>query len=459
MRNQQTGLHKTKRTVAALSVLLLALSQYGCPNRDFPDPNAPSPATLTLQSFVTGLEAQMRVVGTYLIGTGSVGREMIHFGQDDPRFRSEYIQGQPDPGGGFVSGGVNPRYRAIAQARLFLERVASAGLSPAQADAARGFANTIIAYQYLLIHNWQYDNGMKFEASTDPAGAPIVPRAEAIRRIAALLDEADQQLSRAGSEPFPFRLSSGFAGFNTPATFRQFNRGLRARVAAYQGDYATCLAALAQSFISSTPTEANMQRGVYHVFSTAPNDATNPLFQVASAPLPNLWVHPSFFRDNTDTATDRRLNKIFRRETRTFEGLTSSATLNIAPTNVSPLPILRNEELLLLRAEARILGGSGLQDFAAAEADLNAVRQAAGVPPYPAGSTNATNALDRLIYERRYSLFMEGHRWVDMRRFPTRPGSPNPNNLPGRLNELPLDRPTDRIIVSFPIPIPELPPS
>jgi starch-binding outer membrane protein, SusD/RagB family len=227
-------------------------------------------------------------------------------------------------------------------------------------------------------------------------------------------------------------------------------------VAAYQGEYATCLEALAQSFISNEPTEASMQRGVYHVFSTAPNDATNPMFQVASAPLPNFWVHPSFFRDNTDTATDRRLNKIFRRETRSFEGLTSSATLNIAPTNVSPLPILRNEELLLLRAEARILGPS--PDFAAAEADLNVVRRAAGVAPYPTGSTNAANALDRLIYERRYSLFMEGHRWVDMRRFPTRPGSPNPNNLPGRLNELPLDRPGDRIIVSFPIPIPELPP-
>jgi len=456
MLNHQNS-HFIKSSIRALGILLIVLMQYGCPNRDFADPNAPSPATLTLQSFATGLEAQMRVIGTYLIGTGSVGREMIHFGQDDPRFRSEYIAGQPDPGGGFVGGGVNPRYRAIAQGRLFLERIAGANLPAEQAEAARGFANTLIAYQYLLIHNWQYDNGMKFEASTDPAGAPIVPRAEAIRRIAALLDEADQQLSRAGNAAFPFRLSSGFAGFNTPTTFRQFNRALRARVAAYQGDYATCLTALSQSFISNTPTEANMQRGVYHVFSTAPNDATNPMFQVASAPLPNFWVHPSFFRDNTDTATDRRLNKIFRRETRSFEGLTSSATLNIAATNVSPLPIIRNEELLLLRAEARILGTA--PDFAAAEADLNAVRQAAGVAPYPTGSTTAANALDRLIYERRYSLFMEGHRWVDMRRFPTRSGSPNPNNLPGRLNELPLDRAGDRIIVSFPIPIPELPPT
>ena len=457
MLNRQNFTHFTKSLMRVLGILLIMLPQYGCPNRDFADPNAPSPATLTLQSFATGLEAQMRVIGTYLIGTGSVGREMIHFGQDDPRFRSEYIAGQLDPGGGFVGGGVNPRYRAIAQGRLFLERIAGANLPAEQAEAARGFANTLIAYQYLLIHNWQYDNGMKFEASADPAGAPIVPRTEALRRIANLLDEADQQLSRAGNAPFPFRLSPGFAGFNTPATFRQFNRGLRARVAAYQGDYATCLEALAQSFISDTPTEANMQRGVYHVFSTAPNDATNPMFQVASAPLPNFWVHPSFFRDNTDTATDRRLNKIFRRETRSFEELTSSATLNIAPTNVSPLPILRNEELLLLRAEARILGPS--PDFAAAEADLNVVRRAAGVAPYPTGSTTAANALDRLIYERRYSLFMEGHRWVDMRRFPTRPGSPNPNNLPGRLNELPLDRPgRDRIIVSFPIPTPELPP-
>jgi hypothetical protein len=91
-------------------------------------------------------------------------------------FAVSILQGQPDPGGGFVGGGVNPRYRAIAQGRLFLERIAGANLPAEQAEAARGFANTLIAYQYLLIHNWQYDNGMKFEASVDPAGAPIVPR-------------------------------------------------------------------------------------------------------------------------------------------------------------------------------------------------------------------------------------------------------------------------------------------
>ncbi len=453
---KQQQFHWLKRLATWVGIAAMAVSQYGCPNRDFPDPNAPSPATLTLQSFATGLESQIRAIGTYLIGSGSVGREMIHFGQDDPRFRSEYVQGQPDAGGGFVSGTPNPRYRAIAQARLLIDQVATLPESQAaQAAAARGFANTIIAYQLLIIHNWQYDNGLKLVASADPDGAPIVPRQQALAEIARQLDDANAQLSQAGNVALPFRLSPGFRGFDSAQTFRQFNRGLRARVAAYQGDYATCLTALGQSFISNTPTAANMQRGVFHSYADAPNDQTNPLFQVVSAPLPNLWAHPSFFRDNTDTTTDTRLAKIFRREARTVEGLTASATLNVAATNSSPLPIMRNEELLLLRAEANILGAT--QNLANAEADLNIVRQAAGVAPYPTGSTTAANALDRLIYERRYSLFMEGHRWVDMRRYPTRAGSPNPNNLPGRLNELPIDRPQDRIVVSFPIPLPEIP--
>ena len=91
-------------------------------------------------------------------------------------------------------------------------------------------------------------------------------------------------------------------------------------------------------------------------------------------------------------------------------------------SSTSSVPIIRNEELILIRAEANI----GLGNFAEAETDLNIVRAAAGLAGYT--GTAASNALDRLLHERRYSLFGEGHRWVDMRRY-------------GRLAELPIDRP------------------
>jgi hypothetical protein len=49
-----------------------------------------------------------------------------------------------------------------------------------------------------------------------------------------------------------------------------------------------------------------------------------------------------------------------------------------------------------------------------------------------------------LLYERRYSLFCEGHRWIDMRRF-------------NRLSELPIERTGDVVAVNFPRPLSEIP--
>ena len=57
----------------------------------------------------------------------------------------------------------------------------------------------------------------------------------------------------------------------------------------------------------------------------------------------------------------------------------------------------------------------------------------------------AANALNALIKERRYSLFVEGgHRWIDARRF-------------NRLGSLPIDRTGDAPPTSLPRPVPEVP--
>ncbi|HBN45286.1 MAG TPA: hypothetical protein DD389_02320 [Candidatus Marinimicrobia bacterium] len=67
---------------------------------------------------------------------------------------------------------------------------------------------------------------------------------------------------------------------------------------------------------------------------------------------------------------------------------------------------------------------------------MNVVRAAAGLADY--SDTDATNAEDRVLYEKRFSLFFEGQRLQDMRHY-------------GRTAELPLDRDGDAI-VTFPIP-------
>ena len=78
-----------------------------------------------------------------------------------------------------------------------------------------------------------------------------------------------------------------------------------------------------------------------------------------------------------------------------------------------PLGILRDEELVLLRAQAYIEVG----DLASATADLNSVHTAYGNPAYAVFNSKAA-AITALLYDKRYSLLMEGpQRWVDLREY------------------------------------------
>ena len=78
------------------------------------------------------------------------------------------------------------------------------------------------------------------------------------------------------------------------------------------------------------------------------------------------------------------------------------------------LPILKNEELLLLRAQAAI----ELNDLATATTYLNFVRvNSGGLAPYAAFATQAA-ARNALLYEKRYSLLFEGpQRLLDLRAY------------------------------------------
>ncbi|NIM60897.1 MAG: RagB/SusD family nutrient uptake outer membrane protein, partial [Acidobacteria bacterium] len=78
-----------------------------------------------------------------------------------------------------------------------------------------------------------------------------------------------------------------------------------------------------------------------------------------------------------------------------------------------PIPIIRNEELILLRAEINI----GMNLISDAADDINFIRVNSGGLD-PRTNLDATNILDELLKQRRYSLLFEGgHRWIDMRRY------------------------------------------
>ena len=81
---------------------------------------------------------------------------------------------------------------------------------------------------------------------------------------------------------------------------------------------------------------------------------------------------------------------------------------------VEPIAFLKNEELILLRAQAKV----GLGDLAGALADVNFVRAASGGLAPVAPFANATEAINRILWEKRYSLLFESaHRLVDLRAY------------------------------------------
>ena len=118
--------------------------------------------------------------------------------------------------------------------------------------------------------------------------------------------------------------------------------------------------------------------------------------------------------------------------------MTSNLKITAYASNVAPVPWVKNEELILLRAEANY----ALGNRAAAIQDLNFVRvHSGGLAPLP--DDYAGDLVDEILYNRRYSLFFEyGHRWVDARRY-------------GRLDQLTRALPSHRVFPLAPIPADE----
>lgn len=444
--------------ILIVPVLLVAFSFIGCNVfniEDRPDPNnselgavIQNPTRAEINTLVTGTESSLRTdLRIYHINLGMIGREMYRFLAAEPRNTQDLLGGGSsalDAGAFYTSRPWAAFYTTIRNANILIQSANSVEggiLSEAEKAGVAGFGNTLKAYQYLMALNMQNENGIRLQNPTNPEEVgPLLSKQEAFNEIISLLDDAASSLSNAGDE-FSFPLSEGFDGFNTPSTFLQFNRALRARVAVYTEDYQGALNFLDDSFIDAGN---DLRNGVYHVYSTGSNDITNPVFGNPQAGAGDSWVvHPSFVEDAEDG--DNRVvgNKAILRvddegdpNPATLDGLTSSYGLFVYKTQTAPFPIIRNAELLLIRAEANI--NSSTPNFAAAVNDLNIIRDEAGLPPYTGPLTQgALN--DEMLKQRRYELFFEGHRWIDMRRF-------------DRLAELPLDREGDNVWVSFPLP-------
>jgi starch-binding outer membrane protein, SusD/RagB family len=429
-------------------LLLGVLTSAGCSfdlstNPNSPDPIGENPSRTEVAVAANGMLIAFRTdFADFPLDMGIIGREVLRFDGSDPRFTGELLLGPLDPGSDAFGGDHwGDQYAAIRGGNLLLAVVPTATeLSDEEKSATAGFVKTIQALNYLIVVNAHTQDSIPIVTDTSVSAPPAAfqSRTAAFAHVASLLDGALTDL-QGGGGAFPFPLPPGFSGFDDPATFVLFNRGLRARVAVYTKDFAGALTALAASFVDAPGA---LDLGVYMDYGTGAGDLPNPL--AIDPRQGENFAHPSLetgaqLQVDGVTLDQRFVDKIVERPISSNNGLTSDLGWIRYPSPGSPIPIIKKEELILLRAEANI----GLNNLPAALADINTVRQTSGNLPPLADLGTPEEALDELLYNKLYSLMFEGaHRWIDARNY-------------DRLGTLPVDRETDEVFPTLPIPTDE----
>lgn len=432
---------KTLTTGLAIATVILWTS---CKVDPIPDPNNPGVGIISLnaslgeiQNLITGTESAMREnLGAYFDDVGVIGREFYRFSTSDPRFTSDLLgKGNAvlDNNTFYITNPFGARYRVVKNTNILIDALTntSAPITEAQRKAGIAYAKTIQAYELLMVFNLTYNNGIRVDVKNPDALGPFLSKDESLNAILNLLNQANTDL-QGNTATFPF-LSTIYS--NSASTFSKFNRALVARVSVYKADWAGALTALNNSFFN---LNGSLDEGAYYIFSTAGGDQLNPVFFPLNSSGEARVAQPSFVTDAE--AGDTRLNKVSMRTSTGFQdGLTSNFDFYVYKSNADRIPIIRNEELILIYAEAKAqLGGANLVDAVTA---LNRIRTAASLSP--TGAVTQAALINEMLKQRRYSLYGEGHRWIDMRRY-------------GRLNQLPIDRTGDDVWEQFPRPATEV---
>ncbi len=461
---------RTRHFAIAAGLLVLGACNFDILNTNQPtqDDLVNSPTRVKLAAAATGLFGGARGgIQAFIWRLGSMGREGINLsGNNQPDFIEPYF-GPVSAGGSFGGTLYIDRYAHIRSANIYLAAVDGApDVSAAEKSASKGMAKTLkaLAFAYIIETRAELGSAVDVDLPVSAAPAPFVTEDSVWGYIIGLLNDAQADLTAAGGADFPFPVPPGLSAFNTPATFIQFNRALAAKASLLRatvpggcgGSPATCytaaLTALGASFLDPTP--ANFQTGAYFDFSTGSGDAVNFLSEPLNA-LTFFALQSNFTDAQLQTGgvllDQRVLDKI------TPAADTQIALLGSIPipgelkftvflTNGSPdenhgIPIIKDEELILLRAEASWFGGNK----AGALADIDLVRQNSGGLPATSLTVGSSDAafVAELLYNRRYSLLWEqGTRWIDARRF-------------GRLTDIPIAVPLGNVPPYMPIPLTE----
>ena len=440
---------KTNIKTLAIATFIIPLFSLmvSCTFDEVVDPNGPSVDGVLnnaskgqLNELVVAIESTSRNgIGNEATANGVLGRELYLFNAE-PRNTGDLLgkDGLTLDNNSFYSvGSWNGNYRCIKNINLLLEAVANTdAVNEEEKNGYIGFAKTMMAEELIQILK-SYGKARLDVVDPENLG-PIVEFDEGMARVRSLLDEGQQTLSNSGSS-FAFKLSTGFEDFDEPSSFSQFNRALMGVAAVYSGDGNAALTALSNSYLDLA---GDLKVGPKHIFGLGGGDQGNSVFKVPSTPdKPNngdqIIVHNTWLAD-AEAGDSRVAEKSAPRPVASSQdNLNGTHETRLYDSDTSPMDFLRNEELILVYAEASILAGN-LQD---AEDALNVIRNSASLPNYSNAQT--VDALTtEMLRQRRYSLWAENHRMFDLRRY-------------GLSNTLSIDRPGDQVFNVMPIPLPE----
>jgi hypothetical protein len=454
----------------ALAVAFLAAA--GCKDNANVNP-IDAPTVDALSGGLTTTSLQQLATGSIAADRGSLGfsfsqepeiwaRDVYRFDASEPRFVQETLQVNPDPGSFSGSGAWAAYYTAQRAQNNLILALANAGAPafvPAQITAAKGFLRTLKALDEFRIIEMHDTVGAVIQTDDANAVLPIRCKTAVLAYVAALLDSANADFTAAGGTTvLPFALPSGWSTGIAGRDYSQvknlvlFNRGLKGKVDFYRGLdrtaptaalFTTAIAELTQALggaAAGAAPVANFAKSPYYTFPATSSDASlNP--QSDS----KVGLNPQVL--DSIQAGDTRRSKIVARTTITYTGVTpalttsiTAATATATPANqTAPLAILKDEELVLLRAQAEIEAGQ----LANAVLDVNSVRTSYGLGAVAFATTAAGRTA--VLYEKRYSFLYEGsQRLEDLRAY---------GFLTTAFHK--LETPTDPYNQALPIPKPE----
>jgi starch-binding outer membrane protein, SusD/RagB family len=446
-------IHPIPGTLLAAAVFgLAACKDPAVPFYQSPNINPTSAAGI--QQIVTGVFSGTRgstapgETGTdlfyYIQAMSSFARDAGNFTNTDSRYLTEWLgDGVPIPNSDFYGTVVwDNMFRIAKNAQLAIDNVpkVTPAYTASDANAIIGIMQTMKAYNFMLLADTRDTLGVPLAGITMPAGqlAPILCNKDVWAGIVAILDSGEANLVAATPGPLPVVLPTGFnaaslAGPPTSAgTFAGFNRALRAK-AGLEYAYAVARASSGTAPTSTTPgtplasalTSADSAAtasflfnagtvgyvqttatsfadplAVYHSFSGASGDQPNPI----QGSLTTTFVLNAA---DSDIMTDPRAGKIMASSATPGQSAidttaaTMALTIGTYQSPSSPIPIIRNEELVLIDAAIQL----GLGQNANAVTLINAVRTAAGAAPVaPAGYVAIR---DQLLHEFRASNILE----------------------------------------------------